>query len=39
LRRQGVTDLAEVRLAVLEPTGKLSVLRLGEQQDGLFSTR
>jgi uncharacterized membrane protein YcaP (DUF421 family) len=37
LRRQGVTDLADVRLAVLEPTGKLSVLPPGEQPPGLFA--
>jgi uncharacterized membrane protein YcaP (DUF421 family) len=37
LRRQGVSDLAEVRLAVLEPTGKLSVLQVGDQPVGLFS--
>ncbi len=37
LRRQGVTDLSHVRLAILEPTGKLSVLRSGDGTDGLFA--
>ena len=36
LRRQGITDLSQVQLAVLEPTGKLSVLRPDEQPEGLF---
>ena len=36
LRRQGVTDLSQVRLAVLEPTGKVSVLRDDAGPDGLF---
>lgn len=37
LRRQGVTDLAEVRLVVLEPTGTISVLRRDEGgPTGLF---
>lgn len=36
LRRKGVTDLSQVELAVLEPTGKISVLRRSSEQKGLF---
>ncbi|MBW3639011.1 MAG: DUF421 domain-containing protein, partial [Actinobacteria bacterium] len=35
LRQQGVGDLSEVRIAVLEPTGKVSVSR-GDERPGLF---
>lgn len=36
LRRSGVTDLSQVELAVLEPTGKVSVLRRSAERTGLF---
>ena len=36
LRRKGITDLSQVQLAVLEPTGKLSVLRSSDEPTGLF---
>lgn len=36
LRRKGITDLSQVELAVLEPTGKLSVLRRSDDRTGLF---
>ena len=36
LRRKGITDLSQVQLAVLEPTGKLSVLRSSDERTGLF---
>ena len=36
LRRHGVSDLPQVRLAVLEPTGKLSVLREDQGAGPLF---
>ncbi len=35
LRQQGVGDLSEVRIAVLEPTGKVSVSR-ADERPGLF---
>ncbi|WP_336921677.1 DUF421 domain-containing protein [Aquipuribacter sp. SD81] len=34
LREQGVTRLEDVRVAVLEPTGKVSVLRVGDVGGG-----
>ena len=36
LRRKGITDLSQVELAVLEPTGKVSVLRRSDDGRGLF---
>jgi uncharacterized membrane protein YcaP (DUF421 family) len=33
-RQQGIGDLAEVRLAILEPDGKFSFLRVEEEQQG-----
>jgi len=36
LRQQGVTDLPDVRLAVLEPTGKVSLLQVNDDTGELF---
>lgn len=33
LRRQGIVDLAQVALAILEPTGSISVVRTGQRVD------
>jgi uncharacterized membrane protein YcaP (DUF421 family) len=32
-REQGITDLADVKLAILEPDGKLSFIQTNEQQE------
>nr|WP_257793691.1 DUF421 domain-containing protein [Arthrobacter sp. zg-Y895] len=39
LRQSGIRNLTEVAVAILEPTGEVSILRRGERIDPLLLTR